>query len=90
MKINNDDFYQEISMNRNFSNNIRRNLSVDISKINNFMEQNKNIMYNNNNFVTNNNYFNTIKENIYEFNNNILKYKIIINNDNLDQNKIVL
>jgi len=90
MKINNVDFYQEISMNRNFSNNIRRNLSVDISKINNFMEQNKNIMYNNNNFVTNNNYFNTIKENIYEFNNNILKYKIIINNDNLDQNKIVL
>ena len=52
MKINNVDFYQEISMNRNLSNNIRRNLSVDISKINNFMEQNKNIMYNNNNFVT--------------------------------------
>ena len=63
MKINNVAFYQNISTNRNLSNNIRRNLSVDISKINNFMEQNKIIMYNNNNFVTNNNYFNTIKEN---------------------------
>jgi len=63
MKINNVAFYQNISTNRNLSNNIRRNLSVDINKINNFMEQNKIIMYNNNNFVTNNNYFNTIKEN---------------------------
>lgn len=63
MKINNVAFYQNISTNSNLSNNIRRNLSVDISKINNFMEQNKIIMYNNNNFVTNNNYFNTIKEN---------------------------
>ena len=60
MKINNVAFYQNISTNRNLSNNIRRNLSVDISKINNFMEQNKIIMYNNNNFVTNNNYFNII------------------------------
>ena len=60
MKINNVAFYQNISTNRNLSNNIRRNLSVDISKINNFMEQNKIIIYNNNNFVTNNNYFNII------------------------------
>ena len=63
MKINNIAFYQNISTNSSLSNNIRRNLSVDISKINNFMVQNKIIMYNNNNFVTNNNYFNTINEN---------------------------